>query len=860
MLPILPNLPTETSICCGNGLSDKIAAVIGGLVNADDVITIKEIELVEKRLSQFFRTDGSEQLESGVKVLYHILNPPEDKAQAIIDMCKAFDEKGVIDRAKEELLWAFADIIEEGRQIDSNGLLLLEILFDKLNIKNRELEQRINEMQNISSISVDLESRRSSQTGLFEIASKWVKTDRKSTIDPLTSSSTRLNSELFNVLSTIQQLAWAMDDTLLMKRVQSFVSQIKSHPFKIVICGEIKNGKSSIFNAILGQEASFVKGSFPTTGAIFKLQYSKRPDFIGHWMNSNQSDRLESSLKKLENGVIEKDLLEKIQDIKTSEVYKPGEEIINIRSTDDLEDYISTQGRYSDLVREVTFTSNIPLLKNGALLVDTPGLNDSILIRNEISIEESLTADCVIFTMNAEALKKATDEIYLKELFGSGRTVNIILVVTRIDRIETEEEREKVLTQAEDWVKSVVEHSPNIRILGPIGLNAKLAMELSIEKKYKAEPDKSGLSQLISCIQDVLSDDTNNKRYRENSQQQFNKLKDFTKARCKEFFDKVNQQMPSSMVLNVLDKNRKTIALISEELIKSVQARLDVINRDCRTFMQSFGDQVEAAKNAAVLDLSNEIRTKVEILGEMSFANDKHWEEFDNKYVPKIAERHFSKLQEQFEKKIDDWKEALESFNSDNKDAISRKIPLLIDGAEDLSKVCSQNNRLIHVSSVINRSIRDGEKFAAGLLGGHMLTGGTAAVASVGISVVGTIGLPVTISAVGLMAIGYAALRKITAIQKNKEKFISRKVDNFKSALDKKATTISMDLRSTEKEIRSIFLESAEKQYTPIIKQSIMLAQYNKLYLDAIKASQDSADKFHGKIEEQFSQIKAINV
>ncbi|MFT5702270.1 MAG: hypothetical protein ACI8ZB_005184 [Desulforhopalus sp.] len=154
MLPVLPNLPTENSICSGNSLSDKIAAVIGGLVNADGVITIKEIELVESRLNQFFNTDGNEQIEAGVKVLYHILNPPKDMEQAVKYMCDEFEKKGVIARCKEELLAAFADIIDEGRQIDCTGVRLLEVLLKELNIRNTELENRIYEMQNHSSILV----------------------------------------------------------------------------------------------------------------------------------------------------------------------------------------------------------------------------------------------------------------------------------------------------------------------------------------------------------------------------------------------------------------------------------------------------------------------------------------------------------------------------------------------------------------------------------------------------------------------------------------------------------------------------------------------------------------------------------
>ena len=859
MLPLLVNIPTEESICSDDKLVDKISAVIGGLVNADGIVTIKEIEMVESRLVNFFGIEAKENLEAGVKVLYNILTPPPNTLTAIKEMCKEINDKGVINRCKEDYMAAFIDIIEEGRQINLEGVALLEILFKSLDISNYDINQRIQNLINKYPDSNIIEKKKILDYvgGVGNLIPKALQHSNK---DSLISRANKLNKELFKVLDVLENIAWSIDDNDLKKEIRSFISLMEDLPFKIVICGEIKNGKSSLFNALLGKNASPVKEGIPATGAILKLEYAKSPDFSGLWMDSHQINRLESYLNNNAGGSLEADLLQNVSQIKLSPYFKEGGCINSIRSLEDFADYISVEGKFTSLVKEITFKSDIHLLKNKAILVDTPGLNDSIGVRTDFSMEESLTADCIIFVLNAISIGRHSEKLYLEQLLNSGKAINLVVVVNRIDLLPNSNAEESVLEYAKQWVEGIITASSNIQLFGPVATNAKEAMDKNLKESLLERKDSSGFSELKIIIEEILSEDKRNEAYRKKLHQRFSDLEIIAEQKCDMFFQKANTSMPSSQVLHLLEKNTNVIKRNCEELVKSVQLRLDSVIKEAELTTNGLIEQVDEAKQSAITAIRSEIERKVRLLGDQKFANQKYWKDFDQKVTLKVVGEPFQKVQERVNRRFDAWERELESFGNLNKREITNKIEILKGGAEEMIGVCSESEKLTHISSIINSTIKDGEKLVLGLISGHMLTGGRASIAKIGTTIATTTVTPITASLFAIPMIAYAALRFFTSVEKNKSSFIDRKIKKIENILNEKTALIRQELNSAEDEITQIFIKSTEKQYTPIIKESLLLILYNKLYLEAIKATQNSCDQYKASIEAQFDLIKEIEI
>jgi len=83
----------------------------------------------------------------------------------------------------------------------------------------------------------------------------------------------RIIEDLKNVLLSLEELGkkLSMEDVDELRKVRE---ELES-PFSIVFVGEFNRGKSSIINALFGQELLEV-GNQPTTSAVYIIEYSER--------------------------------------------------------------------------------------------------------------------------------------------------------------------------------------------------------------------------------------------------------------------------------------------------------------------------------------------------------------------------------------------------------------------------------------------------------------------------------------------------------------------------------------------------------------------------------------------------------
>ncbi len=170
---------------------------------------------------------------------------------------------------------------------------------------------------------------------------------------------------------------------------------------RVLVLGEIKQGKSSLVNALLGREALPV-GVTPTTGATVIVRASETP---GMWSVDDAGAR-------------------EALDAATFVVRAKGAPRGQAPAAGNLELHVAAE-----------------VLPVGLELVDTPGINDIANWRATISRGELPSADVLILVLDATQLLNRTEMAFLRDALaavgGLGASgARLVLAVNRIDLVD----------------------------------------------------------------------------------------------------------------------------------------------------------------------------------------------------------------------------------------------------------------------------------------------------------------------------------------------------------------------------------------------------------------------------------------
>ena len=152
--------------------------------------------------------------------------------------------------------------------------------------------------------------------------------------------------------------------------------------FRVVVMGEIKKGKSSFINALLGQKDLVPVHSDVATSTIFKIHYGPEVKYSVYFEKATGKEKLEIHAAQL--------------------------------SEFGTEDGNPENHKQVDFIR---VESPAPLLRNGLILVDTPGVGGLFKKHREITFRHAPNADAVFFLTDSTQSPIGADEVkFLKEL------------------------------------------------------------------------------------------------------------------------------------------------------------------------------------------------------------------------------------------------------------------------------------------------------------------------------------------------------------------------------------------------------------------------------------------------------------
>ncbi len=220
--------------------------------------------------------------------------------------------------------------------------------------------------------------------------------------------STDVKAVLNQVVGKLLPMAVQHVDERQLQECVTGLKQLNAGLFRLVIMGEIKKGKSSFINALLGQEGLLPTDSDIATSTVFKIIYGPERKF--------------------------KVFL--LPDAETGAVLKP----LEIRE-DQVNEYGTESGNPNNKHRVDFIAIELPhpLLATGLVIVDTPGIGGLYKAHREVTWRYAPKADAILFVVDSVESPIGRDEVeFLKDL-TSKFTKRVFFVQTKTDAVGKEQ-------------------------------------------------------------------------------------------------------------------------------------------------------------------------------------------------------------------------------------------------------------------------------------------------------------------------------------------------------------------------------------------------------------------------------------
>ena len=260
--------------------------------------------------------------------------------------------------------------------------------------------------------------------------------------------------------------------TELLARWEKDILSRRDDPFTLVICGEFKRGKSSLINALLGEDVTPVNLKAETV-TLNRISYGP---------HSNEAVLSGGKHLRLSDEEMQRDHLENLM----------------------------RQSGFS--FRQIELQRPNEFLKK-AVVVDTPGLGDSMQDFTEMVEEALAQADAVVYVFSVNYPLSQTEQLFLKTMIVPQRYTDLLLVGNYLDTLNSEEDYGRIkkllasriqnlLPGQEPWLLSALdercrqlgEERPNPEMAGALAehfdrFRAELN-RLAEEKKETILPDR----------------------------------------------------------------------------------------------------------------------------------------------------------------------------------------------------------------------------------------------------------------------------------------------------------------------------------------------------------------------------------
>lgn len=211
--------------------------------------------------------------------------------------------------------------------------------------------------------------------------------------------------------------------------------------FFISVTGVVNSGKSSMLNSLLDFNI-LGSSNVPETANLTVLKFSNDSyASVKFWSDKE----LEEFGLKNEN---------KKSDLRIS--------------IDELKYYTTAKNDISRFVKMVELGVNNNILKDGIVIVDTPGLDDTVVLREELTKKFMHESDFVIHLMNASQSVTKKDINFIKNFLLHAKADNFIVVLTHIDLLSENELKDALNYTKNSIIKELLNNGYNASLINDV--------------------------------------------------------------------------------------------------------------------------------------------------------------------------------------------------------------------------------------------------------------------------------------------------------------------------------------------------------------------------------------------------------
>ena len=214
-----------------------------------------------------------------------------------------------------------------------------------------------------------------------------------------------------NIYDTFLKTVDKEDREKIQMNLKPVIDKMSLGLFRIVVVGEIKKGKSSFISALLGIQNMLPTDSDVATSTVYKILYGPELKYTVFFLPEHSNSATDTN--EIQEG--------KVLGIKPDQLWEFGTETGNPGNKKRV-DFIGVE------------LPN-PILKEGVVIIDTPGVGGLFKKHREITFRYAPNADAVFFvTDSVESLINQDEIKFLKELYEN--TKNIAFIQTKTDAVD----------------------------------------------------------------------------------------------------------------------------------------------------------------------------------------------------------------------------------------------------------------------------------------------------------------------------------------------------------------------------------------------------------------------------------------
>jgi predicted GTPase len=251
---------------------------------------------------------------------------------------------------------------------------------------------------------------------------------------------------------TIKKLTNIIKSSNLLNNLDMVNKYLKNQKFSIGITGIMNAGKSTMLNALIGQD---ILGSsvVPETATLTVLNYSKEKNANVYYWNESEWNNIYKSSQNIKSMKKFVDDTNKHFNTTINEYIKKISRVDKI-DIENIGKYTSakTSDKKCNLIKSVELNLDLNFLKDNIQIVDTPGLDDPVIQREEITKEYLNKCDLMIHLMNVNQCASLKDIEFIIDAILYQNITKLLIVISRCDTV-TKQELEEVINYTKESIK-----------------------------------------------------------------------------------------------------------------------------------------------------------------------------------------------------------------------------------------------------------------------------------------------------------------------------------------------------------------------------------------------------------------------